>query len=122
MNPGLLALIIVLGVVVLTILIIVIWWISTSNKMRREIIKIDEALSGIDVALTKRYDLLTKSISAVKGYAKHEAENLEKLTKLINSKKNTTKNFPVYILLFLFFLFFLPNNNIMFPCDFLYII
>lgn len=90
MNPGLLALIIVLGVVILVALIIVIWWIRTSNRMRREIVKIDEALSGIDVALTKRYDLLTKSISAVKGYAKHEVEVLEKITQLRCPGANST--------------------------------
>jgi len=52
------------------------WWISTSNRLKREQIKIDEAASGIDVALTKRFDLLTKTVAVVKGYAKHESETL----------------------------------------------
>ena len=39
---------------------------STSNKLKVLGVKIDEALSGIDVALTKRYDLLTKAVSTVK--------------------------------------------------------
>ena len=44
-----------------TILIIlavlaVVWVISTTNGFKRKEIKIDEALSGIEVALTKRYD------------------------------------------------------------------
>ena len=57
MNP-----LYILIAVVVIILIFVIWYISTSNKLNRSVVKIDEALSGIDVALTKRYDVLTKMI------------------------------------------------------------
>lgn len=44
--------------------------------------EIDEALSGINVALTKRYDVLTKMIDVVKAYAKHEKETLFEVIKL----------------------------------------
>lgn len=64
---------IVIGVIVL---IIIIWFISVSNAFNRDIVKIDEADSGIDVALTKRYDVLTKMIAICKGYAKHEKETI----------------------------------------------
>ena len=77
MNP----LFIIIAVVVI-ILIFVIWYISTSNKLNRSVVKIDEALSGIDVALTKRYDVLTKMIDVVKSYAKHEKETLFEVIKL----------------------------------------
>lgn len=77
MNP----LYIIIAVVVI-ILIFVLWYISTSNKLNRSIVKIDEALSGIDVALTKRYDVLTKMIEVVKSYAKHEKETLFEVIKL----------------------------------------
>jgi LemA protein len=62
------------AVVVILILILIptIWWISTSNGFKRKSIKISEALSGIEVALTKRYDVLTKLLDVAKGYAKHE--------------------------------------------------
>ena len=70
---------IVIGVVVL---VLVIAFISISNKLNRAIVKIDEANSGIDVALTKRYDTLTKMIDVVKGYAKHEEETLFKVIEL----------------------------------------
>ena len=56
--------------------VIAITWISVSNDLNKSIVKIDEAASGIDVALTKRYDVLTKMIEVVKGYAKHEQETL----------------------------------------------
>jgi LemA protein len=47
-------------------------------------VKIDEAESGIDVALTKRFDLLTKAVATVKGYAKHEEETLTKIIAMRN--------------------------------------
>ncbi len=82
MNP----LYILIGVAVI-VLIIVIWYIATINKLNRTIVKIDEADSGIDVALTKRYDVLTKMIDTVKGYAKHEKETL---FEVINLRKGMT--------------------------------
>lgn len=77
MNP---AYIIVIVVVIL--LILVIWVISTSNRLNRTMIKIEESLSGIDIALAKRYDVITKMIEVVKGYAKHEKETLFEVVKL----------------------------------------
>jgi LemA protein len=67
-------LLIIAAVVVILILIPTIWWISTSNGFKRKSIKINEALSGIEVALTKRYDVLTKLLDVAKGYAKHETD------------------------------------------------
>ena len=72
----------VLIVIIGLILIFVIWYISVSNKLNRAVVKIDEASSGIDVALTKRYDVLTKMIEVVKSYAKHEKETLFDVIKL----------------------------------------
>ena len=67
---------------VAVVLIIVIALISISNKLNRALVKIDEAESGIDVALTKRYDVLTKQLDIVKGYAKHESETIERVIEL----------------------------------------
>lgn len=64
---------IIIGIIILCIIA---WYISVSNKLNRAVVKIDESLSGIDVALTKRYDVLTKMIDVVKAYAKHEKETL----------------------------------------------
>ena len=75
----------ILIIVVVIILIVVIWYISISNKLNRSVVKIDEALSGIDVALTKRYDVLTKMIDVVKSYAKHEKETI---FEVINLRKD----------------------------------
>lgn len=70
-------LLVVAGVVVL----IVLWYIGIMNTFRQLEVKVEEAMSGIDVALTKRFDALTKMLETTKGYAKHEAETLEKVIK-----------------------------------------
>lgn len=68
-------------IMVALVLLVVIWYISTYNGINVSKLKIEEALSGIDVALTKRYDVLTKMLDVVKGYQKHEKELL---TEVIN--------------------------------------
>ena len=74
-------------VIAVVILIILIWFVSTSNALNKAVVKIDEANSGIDVALTKRYDVLTKMLDITKGYAKHEKETL---FETINLRKDMT--------------------------------
>ena len=79
LSTGVIVAIVVVAVVVIAIIAIVAWYITTMNWFRQTKVKVEEANSGIDVALTKRYDLLTKALAAVKGYAKHEAETLSKV-------------------------------------------
>jgi LemA protein len=62
-------------------LMIILWFIGVMNNLRQLELKVQEAESGIDVALTKRFDMLTKMLDTTKGYAKHEAETLEKVVK-----------------------------------------
>jgi len=56
--------------------------IAIYNSLVSKRNQIDNAFAGIDVMLKKRYDLIPNLVSSVKGYAKHEAELLEKVTKL----------------------------------------
>lgn len=79
-------------IVAVVLLIIIIWFIATSNSLNRAIVKIDEADSGIDVALTKRYDVLTKMLDTVKGYAKHEKEVIVETIKLRKGMTMEEKN------------------------------
>lgn len=74
------------------LLVPVIWWIAASNKFRKLIVKVDEASSGIDVALTKRYDTLRKLLDITKAYSKHEVDTLEKIIKLRKDMTVTEKN------------------------------
>ncbi len=73
-GAALLMVIAVVAIILLLILVPLIWWIKTSNNFKRKAIKIDESLSGIEVALTKRYDVLTKLLDVAKGFAQHETE------------------------------------------------
>lgn len=65
-----------LGIVLAIILIVGIWFVITMNGLRAAELKVDEADSGIDVALTKRYDVLTKQLAVVKEYTSHESKTL----------------------------------------------
>ena len=69
-------------IVAVVLFVVVFWAIATANRFRVKLVKIREADSGIDVALTRRYDLLTKMIESVKGYMQHESELFSKIVKL----------------------------------------
>ena len=69
-------------IIAIVIAVLVLWFIITSNSLKRAVIKIEEADSDIEVALTKRYSVLTKMIDVVKGYAKHEKETLFEVVNL----------------------------------------
>ena len=79
-------------IVLVIIAVIVISIIVMSNNLNKALVKIDEADSGIDVALTKRYDVLTKMIETVKGYAKHEKEVLFDVVKIRKGMTIEEKN------------------------------
>ncbi len=81
----------IIAIVVLIVVIgIIAWYISAMNNLRRLNVKVEEAMSGIDVALTKRYDALTKMLDTTKAYAKYEAETLEKIVKLRKGMNSST--------------------------------
>lgn len=69
----------------LVILILVgFWLISAYNKLVSLRNKVEEAWSGIDVQLKRRYDLIPNLVSTVKGYAAHEGDTLEKVIQARN--------------------------------------
>jgi LemA protein len=78
-TTALVVVLVIIGVILIAALWILFWYIGVMNRFRRTRVKVDESLSGIDVALTKRYDLLTKLLASTKGYAKHEYETLSKV-------------------------------------------
>ena len=62
--------------VVILIIALVVWYIKTGNRLLTMQEDCDNAVSQIDVYLTKRFDMLTKMLDITKGYAKHEKETL----------------------------------------------
>lgn len=70
----------ILGIGLIVVLVIVIFWsVSTRNRIKMMEVKVDEAKSGIDIALIKRYDILTESLNVAKGYAAHEEQLMVQL-------------------------------------------
>lgn len=83
-------LLIVIGII---FLIILGNYIGTFNILKKYKLKISEALSGIDVALSKRYNVITNLVEVVKGYTKHEKEVLLSVIKFRNNMSlNELKN------------------------------
>lgn len=66
-----------IGLVVLLALFV----IGTYNSLVTLRARIEEALSGIDVQLKRRADLIPNLVETVKGYAKHEKDVFENVTK-----------------------------------------
>jgi len=67
------------------LLIIVIYIISIYNALVRLRNHIGDAWSNVDTELTRRYDLIPNLVAAVKGYASHERETLERVIELRNT-------------------------------------
>jgi len=63
------------------ILVIAFWLIITFNGLVVLRTRSKEAWADIDVQLKRRYDLIPNLVETVKGYASHERELFEKVTK-----------------------------------------
>ncbi len=75
-------------IIIIAIVLVVLFVWSTYNSLVTGKVRIKEALSGIDVQLKRRIDLVPNLIATVKGYAKHEKELLENVTKARSSLMN----------------------------------
>lgn len=82
----------IVGILVAVGVMAFVWYVSVRNRFERIRVKVAESESGIDVALTKRFDTLTKMLDVCKGYAGHEAELLSNLVKLRGSMSMDEKN------------------------------
>ncbi|MBI5399506.1 LemA family protein [Candidatus Saganbacteria bacterium] len=68
---------ILLAIVVLVLL----WVMATYNGLIILRTRVEEAWADIEVQLKRRYDLIPNLVSTVKGYATHEKEIFENVTK-----------------------------------------
>jgi LemA protein len=73
-------LLIILGVIVILFLL----FIGTYNALVALRNQVKNAWAQIDVQLKRRYDLIPNLVETVKGYAKHEREVFENVTKARN--------------------------------------
>ncbi|MFA5657073.1 MAG: LemA family protein, partial [Dysgonamonadaceae bacterium] len=70
-------LIIVLAIIAIAVL----YGVFVYNKLVRFRTLVEEAWSGINVQLKKRHDLIPNLMETVKGYATHERETFESVTR-----------------------------------------
>jgi len=59
----------------------IVWFVFAYNRLVRDLNRTREAWSGIDVQLKLRHDLLPNLVEVVQGYAKHERDVLEGVTR-----------------------------------------
>jgi LemA protein len=67
-------------IIVALLLLIGLIYVLVRNSLISLEQRVDEAWSGIDVQLKRRHDLIPNLVEAVKGYATHERETLDKVT------------------------------------------
>ncbi len=68
--------------IVLIVVVLVLLWIAVMyNTLVRGRNTCDESWSDIDTELKRRYDLIPNLVNVVQGYAKHEREVLERVTR-----------------------------------------
>jgi len=72
---------IIAGVVIGVIVLIVAILVGMYNGLVRARLRVKEAWSGIDVQLKRRSSLIPNLVETVKGYAQHEREVLENVTR-----------------------------------------
>lgn len=70
--------------------LIIVYFISVYNGFVSKKNTMQEGWSSIDVFLKKRNDLIPNLVNTVKGYAKHETQLLENVTKARNLTQNAS--------------------------------
>ncbi len=79
MNKGLIAvLVIILAIVVIPGCV----WITSHNKIVSRHEQIDSSWAQVETVLQRRYNLIPNLVKTVKGYASHEKELFEEVTRL----------------------------------------
>lgn len=82
----------IIGGVILFVIIVFVWYIATRNRLVVADTNVEEAFSGMDIYLKKRYDLIPNLVATVKGYAAHESETLEKVISARNKAFNADRS------------------------------
>lgn len=90
MDPITIALI---AIVVVVVLVGLFFW-ATYNGLVKFNVRVDEAWSDITVQLKRRADLIPNLVESVKGYAAHEKEVFENVTKARAEVLSATEKGP----------------------------
>jgi len=73
--------VIFLLILIALVVIVGVTYILMRNSIIASRNRVDEAWSGIDVQLKRRHDLIPNLVESVKGYATHERETFEQVTR-----------------------------------------
>jgi len=71
----------IFNLIIIIVIAVILWFVFTYNGLVRRRYRVKEAWSDIDVQLKRRYDLIPNLVETVKGYAIHEKEAFENVTK-----------------------------------------
>lgn len=71
----------ILYIILAVIVVALIWVIAAFNGFVSKVNHTKEAWADIDVQLKRRYDLIPNLVETVKGYATHESQAFENVTK-----------------------------------------
>jgi len=80
------ALLVIVGILAL----IFFWYIGIYNKLVHLKALIEEAWSGMDVQLKRRYDLIPNLVATVKQYATHEKDIFDNVARMRAASMNAT--------------------------------
>jgi LemA protein len=72
---------IIIGVIIVVVVLAAIIIVGMYNGLVRSRNRVKEAWSGIDVQLRRRASLVPNLVETVKGYASHERETFEEVTR-----------------------------------------
>ncbi len=75
-------------IIIGAIVLIVLWFIAIYNSLVKLRALYEEAFSGMDIYMKKRYDLIPNLVETVKGYASHESKTLESVIAARNQAVN----------------------------------
>ncbi|MEO8066647.1 MAG: LemA family protein [Flavobacteriales bacterium] len=81
---------IAVAVIVVLVVLVALYAIGIYNRLVKLKNLVAEAWSGIDVQLKKRYDLIPNLVETVKGYAAHEKETFENVTRARTAAQQAT--------------------------------
>jgi LemA protein len=77
-GRGFVALIGIVGLLI----VLAIWFVSTGNRLVALQENVNTAWAQVETVLQRRFDLIPNLVNTVKGYAEHEKEILEEVTRL----------------------------------------
>src|SRR3989344_1705184 len=75
-------------ILVIVLVVVGLWLAGAFNMLVRTRNRMKEAWADIDVQLKRRYDIIPNLVESVKGYASHEREVLENVTKARSAAMN----------------------------------